>query len=405
MNAEFKQRWPALIVAFVGMGLCMPTIPLFGWGLFMQPLSQAFGWSLGHTSSGLAAFTISLGLAAFPGGFLIDRFGPYRILAISMPLSCLAFAGLAATDASTLRYYILWIIVGIAGVGSGPIVWTRLLAEQFHTSRGLALGIASCGAAAFLLIVKPVVQLVIGLAGWQVGLVFLGLLPLLLLYPAALLVMRPRPNIDAEVITAAPAMPLTGFKLHEIFGQWRFYIMILSALGAAAVPGILPHLEGALQSQGISSSDASMMTALMGIALLIGRLGAGYYSDKFWSPGMFAAFLVLSGVSAFCLTQSHEWTLLLLCVLGIGAASGGEFQLLAYITARYFGVRSYEATFGLLYGLTTGLGGLWSLAIGRMVDTTGSYATPFGFVLIALAVNAGVLMFMGRAPTWAGKSS
>jgi len=398
-KAEFREGWLSLVTSFIGMALSTPTLPLFGWGLFMRPVADSYGWTLAQVSAGLAAYTIAAGLASLPVGYLIDRYGAYRILSISVPVTSLAFAGLAFTGGWSPAYFALWIVIGVVGLGSGPIIWTRLLAGKFRAGRGLALGVASCGAAGFVLIVKPVVQWVIDLAGWQTGLILMGVLPLLVLYPLALWVMRPRhrESIDVSVHALEPEF---GYTLRQVLTQWRFFIMLASAVLCAAVPGMLPHLEGALASHGISACRPSALTAAMGISLLIGRLLAGYLSDKFWSPGLFAGCLLLSGISAFCLGAVSDIVLLQVAILGIGAASGGEFQLLAYVTSRYFGVRAYGTIFGLLFGITTAVGGIWSLAISKMVDGGYGYRTALGMVFLVLTFNAAVLLFMGRAPQW-----
>ena len=103
MNAEFKQRWPASIVAFVGMGLCMPTIPLFGWGLFMQPLSQAVlleafppkdrGKAMGFWGLGIVVAPI---LGPVLGGWLTDTYSWRWVFYINLPFGLLAWFGLAA---------------------------------------------------------------------------------------------------------------------------------------------------------------------------------------------------------------------------------------------------------------------------------------------------------------------
>jgi MFS family permease len=399
LDSELLTRWPIVAVAFLGVGLGMPVLPIYGWGLFMGGVSRDFGWSFAQVSSGFAAFTISMAVAGPIVGYAIDRWGAYRTVLVSLPITCIAMACLAWVDGSMSRYYALWICIGLCGLGSSPIVWTRLISQQFTMARGKALGIASTGGAAFLLLIKPIIQAVIDAAGWRAGIVVMGLLPLVTLYPVAVWLLRSIQVRDAQ--TNVRRYAAAGFTTSEALTQWRFAIMVVASICMAALAGLLPHLESLAVHHGASASSAAATTSIMGVTVLVGRLLAGYLSDKLWAPGLFAGFLALGAVSACGLALGGDSpAVLFVCIIAVGLTAGGEFELLAYVTSRYFGVRSYAAIFGVLYGLTIGLGGPWSVAIGRAADVTGDYSLPLQGVAVALVIGAALLCAMSRPPHW-----
>ena len=80
----------------------------------------------------------------------------------------------------------------------------------------------------------------------------------------------------------------------------------------------------------------------------------------------------------------------------VGFAGGAEFDLIAYITARYFGLRHFGAIYGTLYSLFVLGSGMAPPLFSRGYDTTGSYVS----VLQAAAgcfVVGGLLILTLRA--------
>jgi hypothetical protein len=83
-------------------------------------------------------------------------------------------------------------------------------------------------------------------------------------------------------------------------------------------------------------------------------------------------------------------------VLLIGLTAGGEFAVLAYLTARFFGLRRYAVIFGVLWGVLISLGGVWSAVIGAVVDRTGAYASALYGCAACLCIAAVLLCGLGR---------
>lgn len=74
----------------------------------------------------------------------------------------------------------------------------------------------------------------------------------------------------------------------------------------------------------------------------------------------------------------------------IGFALGAEIDLIAYLTARYFGMRNYGFLYGLIYSMFSIGAAAGPAIIGRMFDANGNYR-------IALWAMAGCLVFGAAA--------
>jgi sugar phosphate permease len=86
----------------------------------------------------------------------------------------------------------------------------------------------------------------------------------------------------------------------------------------------------------------------------------------------------------------------LLSIIGMGLGTGFEFDLLAYLIARYFGRREYGSIYGVFYIVIAIGGGLGPAVYGHVFDLAGTYAPALwsgvGCIL------AGSLLLLGLGP-------
>ena len=80
----------------------------------------------------------------------------------------------------------------------------------------------------------------------------------------------------------------------------------------------------------------------------------------------------------------------------IGFAAGVEYDLMAFLVARYFGMKSYSAIYGSLYGFFAVGAGAGPVVFGRVFDKTGSYGPVLGTTAALLIIGAVSLLFLGR---------
>ena len=75
-----------------------------------------------------------------------------------------------------------------------------------------------------------------------------------------------------------------------------------------------------------------------------------------------------------------------------------ELDILAFVTARYFGLRDFARIYARLYVFLAAPAGLAPLLFGHLFDVTGSYRLPFLISAALLAAAAVGLLTLGRYP-------
>ncbi|AXB79463.1 MFS transporter [Novosphingobium sp. P6W] len=398
-GGEFTRGWTILLASLIGIGSGLVTLPFYTFGIFAPHLARDFGWSMGEIMAGLTITTLALLVAAPVAGVLCERYGARLVSACSLALFGLCYISLATLDGSLTQYYVTWGVASAVGAGTLPITFTRTVNRWFDRHRGLALGIAMMGTGLFGIACKPLLAWVITDYGWRTAYAALGALPLLVATPVTLLLFRD--PTDADVRSAStPLTPLTGFSRSEALRQWRFWLIALLLIPLSfALAGTPPNLESILSDKGLDPATIIKLTPLVGLASITGRLAGGFLLDRFWAPAV--AFVILSVPIASCLILSGgnlQPATAGFAIFLIGFALGVEFDVVAYLTAKYFGMRSYSAIYGLFYVCFTVGAGFAPLAFGMIRDTAHDFSPALLTCAIILPISAAGFLFLGRYP-------
>jgi MFS transporter, OFA family, oxalate/formate antiporter len=107
----------------------------------------------------------------------------------------------------------------------------------------------------------------------------------------------------------------------------------------------------------------------------------------------------LPALSCFLLMGTgNELSLLQLAAFLLGFAAGAESDVIAFLTARYFGMASYGRIYGLIYLFFGFCSGISPKLYARAVDQTGSYDPMLQTAIILFCVGGGLLLLLGRYP-------
>jgi predicted MFS family arabinose efflux permease len=150
-------------------------------------------------------------------------------------------------------------------------------------------------------------------------------------------------------------------------------------------------MENILKTHGFQPAVIVQLTSLIGLSALSGRLVGGWLLDRLWAPLVALVILASPGISCVLLAQAGVSAPEAMLSIGlIGFAVGVEYDLIAFLIARYFGMRGYTATYGVLYVFFSIGAGLGPLLFGWSFEVTHSYR-------LILEVAFGVLMACGLA--------
>jgi predicted MFS family arabinose efflux permease len=409
--AEFRRGWPVVLSAMLGIGLGLSPVPFYTLGIFAPELAREFGWSFSDIMGGILFSTIAV-IVCSPGvGLLADHFGVRKVAVTSVALFGLSFMGFALSNGSLTLYYANWTIVAVLGTGTLPITWTRAVNNWFDLRKGFALGLCLLGTGLFGYLVKPFTAWVIAGHGWRTAYIAIGALPLLIALPVALWGFRdvgPARQTTAlrKADEAARKASTPGLSARDVFADWRFWVIAVACVMIAfTVGGAIPNMENILRLAGFARPDIVSLASLIGIAVIVGRVIGGWLLDRFWAPGVA---VVLLGVpsSAYWILAHGPFgkDLTGLAVFEVGFAAGVEYDLLAFLIARYFGLKSYNVVYAGIYSAFALGAGIGPKVFGKYYDVTGSYHFPLMLSTAMMIVSALLLLTLGRYRNFAERA-
>lgn len=403
--AEFKFGWPVVFASAIGIGLGMSPLPFYTIGVFAGPLAAEFGWGFDQIFLSLAFFTFAALFAAPLVGFLTDRYGPRRIALTSIVLFSLTMMSFSLMTGSITHWLTMWCLLAFFGAGTLPITWTRAVNGWFYRKRGLALGLSLIGTGIFGLLAKQYAFLMIELVGWRMAYVAVGSLPLLIAWPVAFFLFRDAsdPKVADKVArmerhTDKPTTRHGGPSLKDALKDWRFWLLAYSFVPISfAVGGPIPNLETMLGDKGFDPGDAVTLASLLGIAVIIGRVAGGFLLDHIWAPAVAATILSLPAIATFMLAQAdYNFVYAATAIMILGAAAGVEYDLMAYLVSRYFGLLHYAAIYGALYGFFALGAGIGPAVFGASFEATGSYDSILKISSILFLAGSLPLLLLGK---------
>ncbi len=405
-SGEFSKGWTVLLAGVLGVACGASPIPFNVIGFTVDPLIAEFGWSRTEILFPITIFGVIASLLAPFFGSLADTHGVRRVALWSLAAFGVSFAAISLTPtaaaSSTLYiYYALWVLVGLVGIGSTPVTWSRAINLWFFKHRGLALGILLLGTSLAAIVVPKLAVWAIETQGWRAMFAIVAGLPLLVALPLAFFLFRePRPEERPKAIESASGK-LTGVTLGTALRDYRFWLIWLSiAIIATAFGGAFINMPTMLGDRGISQQDAASVMGILGLGILTGRIATGALLDRFWQGFVAFPLLCLPSISCFILLGGDvTFTLAALAGFLLGFAAGAESDLIAYLTGRYFGMAHYGKIYGMLY-MPFGLFSALSPIIYAYVrDTTGSYDAILQVALFAFIAGGGLLLLLGKYPS------
>jgi MFS family permease len=191
LNREFNYGW--VVVGAGAMMTCVGFGAMLSLAVFLQPISEAMGWSRSGVSAAATIDFLCMGLAAFFWGALSDRFGT-RIVVLAGSL-LLGTGLVAASQANTLWQFQLsfGVLIGIAA-GSFYAPMVAVASAWIEQHRSLAVALVSAGMGVAPLTIAPFASYLITAYDWRTAMLVIGIAAWALLIPAASFAPRRRPH-------------------------------------------------------------------------------------------------------------------------------------------------------------------------------------------------------------------
>lgn len=404
--SEFQQGWKVLLACVVGVITSAGVVPLYTFGPLVAPLGQEFGWSRGDVQTTVSLFFIGLVIGAPLAGWMVGRLGPRRSAIASVFGQSLGYAALANLEAPIWHLYAIYLLLPVVGAGTQFVTWTQLTGSWFVHNRGLALALVLTGTGLCALIVTPLVAMAIEAGGWRLAMWFLAGIPLAVTLPAILLWLPKTPAVHTQASRSGPAAatyretPHRHLSITAMFCAHRFWLITIGlALTVVGIVGLITNTVPLLHDKGVAATTAANIFSLIGIALIVGRMTAGYLIDRLWAPGIAFVSLIMPAFGCLMLGLETEaiWAFALAAAL-IGFGAGAEVDFASFLIARYFGLANYSRVFS---AFTAGVGLFTCVApllFGQIHNATHSYDAMLWICGIFFVVGPSMLLALGPYP-------
>ncbi len=404
-RSEFLLGWTVLLAGVLGVAFGASPVPVNIIGFTVEPLIAEFGWSRTAILLPMTIFGVIAALLAPYFGSLADKYGVRKVALLSLAAFGLSFGALSLTPtaqaASTLYiYYALWVIVGLVGIGSTPLTWSRAISLWFDRRRGLALGILLLGTSLAALVVPKLAVFAITSYGWRAMYAIIALLPLLVALPIAIWLFRePRPE-EMPPGVANPTGRLTGVSLATALRDYRFWLIWLSiAIIATSFGGAFINMPSILADRGLTAQNAASVMGILGLGIFVGRIATGMLLDRFWQGFVALPLLCLPALSSIILLgDTTAFGMAALAGFLLGLAAGAEADLIAYLAGRYFGMAHYGKIYGMLYMPFGIFAALSPILYAAVRDLGGSYDPILKVSIAGYIIGAILLVLLGRYP-------
>jgi MFS family permease len=373
------------------------AVPTFSLGAFVQPLTEEFGWGRAEiiAAAGICSITVAL-IAPFIGA-AVDKYGARRVALLSVLGIAVGLASVPLLAFSLLGFYAGFVLLTILGGGTSPITWTRTVNSWFDRQRGLALGFTLMGTGIFSALGPRYVTWAIDEFGWRGGYIALAIVPLVIALPVAWLWFREADRGEATSLQRRLA-DSSGVSVRAALASYKFWIIGVGFFFVSlAVAGMIGNFIPLLTDGGFTRAEAAGTAGLVGIAIIIGRVGVGFLIDRFWAPGVGAIVIALPAIACFILAGGNltPGSAAVAAIL-IGLAAGAEFDLVAFLSVKYFGLKNYGKIYAYLFGALIGGSAFGGVGFAAAFDRTGSYDIALWAALVLFLLCAASLLMLGR---------
>ncbi|OED37756.1 MFS transporter [Chromatiales bacterium (ex Bugula neritina AB1)] len=363
-------RTPAVVI----VAGCLIALLGFGirssFGLFLEPMTQARGWSRETFALALAIQNLIWGIGVPIAGAIADRFGASRVIIIGTLLYTAGLYGMSVAESSSALHLTAGLLTG-AGVAFTAFslamaAMARVVSPQ---KRSVVLGLGTAAGSCGQVLFSPLSQGFISSFGWQEALLLqagiaLFLIPLAIALPGK----DKAPQQEQEAVSVSGAVS-------EALAH-RGFVLLTAGFFVCGfhVAFIAVHFPAYVRDLGLTAEVGAWSLSIIGLFNIIGSFGSGYAGQKSSKKNSLcfiylARAVVIGGLLVMPKTAAT--------IYGFSALMGllwlSTVPLTTGLVAQIFGVRYLATLFGIVF-LSHQIGsfiGVW--LGGRLYDMYGSY--------------------------------
>jgi MFS family permease len=388
MTASARSLDLKTVLISTGVVLTLAMGVRHGFGFWMQPISQANGWSRETFSLAMAVQNLLWGLFGPFAGMVADRFGTLRVVIFG---ALCYMAGLVWM--ATVTQPMLFIL------GSGVFVGLGLACTAFGAVSGIigraappekrswAFGVSGAASSFGQFLMMPVEQTLISSVGWQNALYLLAAVVVFLMIPMSLNLREPKHEVAAGTHHQS-----IGDAMREAVGNRSFLLLVAGYFVCGfQVVFIGVHLPAYLKDKGIASPSVAVTAlALIGLFNIFGSFTAGQLGGKLPKRYLlsFIYFARSVVIGMFLLAPLSQWSVYLFAA-AMGFLWLSTVPLTNGIIAGVFGLKHMSMLAGVVF-FSHQIGSFLGVWLGGyLFDLRGNYDVVWG-IAIGLGVMAGL---------------
>ena len=393
-NPQFSKQ---LIYMLIGSALIL-ALSLgvrHGFGLYLVPMSDAFGWGHHIFSFAIALQNLIWGAAQPFTGAIADKYGTKKVVAAGGALYAIGLVMMAFSSTGVLLNLSLGLVIGLAlSATSFTVLLSAVGRAAPPEKRSMVMGIASAAGSFGQFIMLPSTLLLLKSIGWSSALL-VSAFAIALIVPLAWLLKSPSP-------TAPKALnqPSLSFKqvLHIAGKHKPFWWLSLGFLVCGfQVVFLGVHLPGYLIDHGFDATTGTVFLALVGLFNIVGTYGAGWLGDRYSKPKLLMLLYGLRGVAiiAFLLLPLNVFTVYSFGII-MGLLWLSTVPLTNGIVANMFGVKYLSMLSGIVF-FTHQIGSFFGGWLGGVNhDMTGNYNMIWLACLLLSAFGMVIHLFVNE---------
>ncbi len=359
-----------------------------GFGLWLQPVTQAQGWSRETFALSIAIQNLTWGFAGIFAGMVADKFGAFRVIIAGAMVYALGLMGMAYASTPLTFALTAGVLIGIAQAGTTYAVIYGVIGRNVSLEkRSWAMGVAAAAGSFGQFLMVPTEGFLISSLGWQQALVVLGFAALLIV-PLAWGLHEP-----GFAGGATPKREQTiAQALKEAFKYPSFQLLMAGYFVCGfQVVFIGVHMPSYLKDKGLSPEVASYALALIGLFNVFGTYAAGALGQRLQKKNILAFIYLARAVviSVFLLVPLSPMSVYVFSsVMGLLWLS--TVPPTNATVAQIFGVAHLSMLGGFVF-FSHQIGSFMGVWLGGyLYDKTGSYDIVW-YIAIALGVFAALV--------------
>jgi len=230
--------------------------------------------------------------------------------------------------------------------------------------------------------------------GWRSSYLFMGVVSLVGGVTALALIKAPK-----QPAGEAPARPIAApGSAREDYGtilrSGVFWVIMASMfLTMLHTPLHASQMNVMLVDNGITTQEAANVVAIYAFGTIVGRIVCGLALDRYSTPIVTAISMGIPAIGFVLLGSALDTVPVIgFAMFLVGLSVGAETDIMAFLIARYFKLRIFNSTLGLMHCVTFLTGAIGAASISLTLKLFDSFS-PFLY-FVSGTISIGALLFL-----------